>query len=309
MALTIGQAITISYPAVIAEKKLPENQWEESAFLREMKKLGALVTMSFGPTLELPLDYTRNPTAGVISDYGATSLAKTDFMTSASFVPAEIVINVNWSKRDEATNPTENQKIDFAAARLKNAMKTHDDLIEQIFFSTTTNGFLGLKTHITAAGTGSDGGIDGGTYAFWRSQQATYLDDTNIESTFTYVNNACAKGSGSSLEPSWMTSGATPHAIFEGTQQAMQRWVDTQNFKAGAKTLGFKNARYTFSPFGDDNVYFGNADSFQLRVSKEYWMEKGAIQEIQGRSGFTMSITSFAQTVTGNRSRLGVAHL
>lgn len=308
MALSIAQMIAVSYPAVIAERKLPANQWEESSFLRELKKQGAIEVKSLGPTVEAPLDYQRNPGAQVIGDYGLTSTAKTEFITSASYTPAEVVIPVNWSKRDEALNPTENQKIDFAAARIENAMTSHDDLMEQIFFATTTNGFLGWGTHVTTAGTGSDGGIDGGSYAFWRSQQSTYVDDTDIEVAFTYVNNACEKGSGSKLQPTGMVSGSTPHSIYEGVLQAQQRWVDSQDLKGGAKTLAFKNCRYIFSPYGGDNVFFWNPKSFKLVVSKEFWMEKGEIRELQGVSGYTMSVSSFAQTVTNNRSRLGVAH-
>jgi len=192
---------------------------------------------------------------------------------------------------------------------LENGINSHDDLIEQYIFATSTNGFLGLDTHIVDAGTGSDGGIDSSLNTWWRNQQATYVDDTDIESAFTTVWNACAKGSGSNLLPTLMVSDGATQALFEGTQQANQRYIDTQELKAGFKILGFKTARYVFSQYGDTDVNFLNAKNFNLVASKEYFRDRGETQEIQNANGFVTKIYSALQTVTNNRSRLGVAHV
>src|SRR6185312_3512578 len=118
-----------------------------------------------------------------------------------------------WSKKDEVRNPSENQKIALVAQLLENGIDSHDDLLEQALFATSTNGLLGLPTHIATAGTGSDGGIDAGTYTFWRNQQSTYVDDTDIESAFTKTWNAAAKGSGSKLMPTLMVSDSATQAL------------------------------------------------------------------------------------------------
>ena len=236
-------------------------------------------------------------------------MSKTEVLTSASFDIAEISVPIVWSKKDEVQNPSENQKISLATTRMSNGIDSHDDLIEQYIFATSTNGFLGLDTHIVDAGTGSDGGIDSSTNTWWRNQQATYVDDTDIESAFTTVWNACAKGSGATLLPTLMVSDGSTQALFEGTQQANQRYVDTQELKAGFKILGFKTARYVFSQYADTDVNFLNPKSFQLVASKEYFRDRGETQEIPNANGFVTKIYSALQTVTDNRSRLGVAHV
>src|SRR3990167_5029599 len=310
MALTIGQAVAASYPAVLAEKRKAANQWHESSFMRELERQGAVVRKSLGPTIEAPLDYQRNPGAAFLAtELQPTSMTKTDVIGTASYDVAECSVPVVWSKKDEVQNPADNQKIDFVAALLSNAINSHDGLIEQYIFATSTSGFLGLLTHVVDAGTGSDGGIDSATDTFWQNQSAQYVDDTDIESAFTTVWNDCAKGSGSSMVPTLMVSDGATQALFEGTQQANQRYVDTQELKAGFKILGFKTARYVFSQFADTDVNFLNPKNFKLVVSKEYFRDRGDTQEIQNANGFVTKIYSALQTVTDNRSRLGVAYV
>lgn len=310
MALTISQIVAVSYPAVLAEMRKPANQWAESAFLRELERQGGLIKKSLGATIEAPLDYQRNPNAQFLaSDMQATSLSKTEVLTSASYSIAELSAPIVWSKKDEVQNPSENQKIALVKGLLENGIESHDDLIEQYIFQTSTNGFLGLLTHCPTNGQGSDGGIDATVNAFWRSQQATYVDDTDIEAAFTTVWNACAKGSGAKLVPTLMVSDGPTQALFEGTQQANQRYVDSQELKAGFKILGFKTSRYVFSQYGSASVFFLNSKNFQLVGSKEYFRDRGDTQEIPNANGFVTKIYSALQTVTNNRSRIGCAHL
>jgi hypothetical protein len=311
MALSVSQIIAVSYNAVLAEARKAANQWAEAAFLREAERQGMVIRKALGPQIEAPLDYQRNPGATFL----ATSLqqvsgAETEIVTAAVYEVAEISVPVTWTKKTEATNSSEKQKIDLSKQLLLNGFDSHDDLIEQAVFATSTNGFLGFGTLIPDSGQSSAGGIDSTSETMWRSQNATYVDDTDVESAFTSVWNASAKGSGSALQPTMMVSDSTTQALFEGTQQAQQRWVDTQDLKAGFKTLAFKTARYVFSKNGTTDVFFLNPKNYQIVVSSSMYREKGETQELvqQGQNGYRFLIYSALQAVTNNRSRLGVAH-
>lgn len=309
MALTIGQIAAISYPAVLADNRRAANQWAESAFLRELERQGAIMRRSLGSSIEAPLDYRRNPgTAFLSSPLQPTSLNETEIVTAANYEIAEISVPMTWSKKTEVQNPTENQKIAFVKQMIENGINSHDDAVEEALFATSTNGFLGLATHCPTNGLGSDGGIDSSVEAWWRPVSVTYVDDTDIESAFTTGWNTAAKGSGSKLQPTLMVSDAATQALFEGTQQANQRYVDSEELKAGFKILAFKTARYVFSQYGDTNVYGLNPKNFQVIVSKEYFRDRGETQEIQNANGFTSKLYSAMQSVTNNRSRLFVAH-
>jgi hypothetical protein len=105
-----------------------------------------------------------------------------------------------------------------------------------------------------------------------------------------------------------MVSDASTQALFEGTQQALQRY-ESQDLKAGFKALMFKTSLYCFSQYASTSVYFGNQKSFMLVVSKEYFRQREDVMPLQNANGYEMKIYSALQTVTGNRSRLGVAHV
>jgi hypothetical protein len=279
--------------------------------MRALEAGGFIKRVSLGATIEAPLDYQRNPgTVIQATELQPLSLTKTEVVTAASYAIAEVAVPVTWSMKDEATNPSENQKIALVAQLVENGIESHDDILEKNLFLTTTNGFIGLETVIPFVNTaGSLGGIDPATNTFWRNQTNTYVDDTDIESAFTTTWNQSAKGSGAKLMPTLMVSDAATQSLFEGTQQANQRWENTQDLKAGFKTLMFKTAKYVFSQYAGNNgaVYFLNNRNFNLVVSKENFRDKGETQKIPNASGYTFEIYSALQTVSNNRSRLGIA--
>ncbi len=284
----------------------------EAAFLREAERQGMIVRKALGAQIEAPLDYQRNPGAAFLTtSLQQLSGSETEVVSDAVYDIAELGVPVTWTKKAEATNPSENQKVALTKALLVNGFDSHDDLIETAVFATSTAGFLGLLTHVPDNGQSSDGGLDSTTETMWRSQNATYVDDTDIESAFTSVWNACAKGTGSAVQPTMMVSDAATQALFEGTQQAQQRYVDSQDLKAGFKTIAFKTARYVFSKNGGTRVYFLNPKSYQIVVSSNFYRDKGETQELvqQGQNGYRFLIYSALQAVTANRSRLGVAHV
>lgn len=310
MALTIGQIAAVSYPAVLNEMRKPDNQWAESALLREMERQDMIVKKDFGASLQEVLDYRRNPGAGFLAyDMAPTALTKTEVLTAADYAIGEISVPVVWSKKDEVQNPTQSQKVDLVQSLLTNGINSHDDLIEEaLFAAAATNGFLSLNVLVPTTGQGTVGGIDASVEVFWRNQANTYLaDGSDIDAAFTRVYNLASKGSGSAIVPTLMASGSATHALFEASQTPMQRYIDTQDIKAGAKTLGFKTCRYIFSLYGGTKVYFLGPKAFGLRVSRQYFRDKGETQEIDNANGFSFKIYSALQSVTMNKSRLAVS--
>lgn len=310
MALSIEQMAAVSYPAVLAEMRKAANQWAENAALRVAEKHGVIQRISLGPTIEAPLDYRANPDTAVLAgDQDEASLVKTEVFTAASYAVAQISVPVVWTKGDDAKNPTENQKIAFVKGLLENGINSHDDLIEQLIFTSSTAGgdeFNGLNSLVAVNGTGTVGGIDASVETWWKNYSDTYLDATDIEATFTTAYNKCAKGTGSSLVPKFMLSGVTPHVTYEAGLQTLQRFGDSSEADAGFKVLKFKNADYVFSQYGGTKVYFLNPKNYNIVVSKQYFRDKGNTVEIPAQNAFVFKIYSALQAVVNNRSRLAV---
>lgn len=310
MALSIEQIAAVSYPAVLAEMRKAANQWAENAALREMERQGVIDRIDLGPTIEAPLDYRPNPDSAVLaSDQDEASLVKTEVVTSASYNVAQISIPVVWTKGDDAKNPSSNQKISFVKQILENGINSHDDLIEQCIFTTSTAGgdeLNGLDNLVSTAGTGVVGGIDSSVETWWKNYADTYTDASDIEATFTTAFNKAAKGSGATLQPKFMISGVTPHVMYESGLQTLQRFTDTDEANAGFKVLAFKTARFVFSQYGGTKVYFLNPKNYNIVCSKQYFRDKGNTVEIPNQNAFVFKVYSALQAVVNNRSRLAV---
>ena len=312
MALTIEQITAVSYPAVLAEMR-NTNQWAENAALKELERQGAIQRVSLGENIEVPLDYRPNPdTAVLASDQDEAALTKTEVVTSAVFDIAQISVPVTWTKGDEAKNPSETQKISLTKQLLENGINSHDDLIEQLIFTSSTSGGVevnGLADLVPTSGQGVVGGISAVTETFWRNYADTYTDASDIEAAMTTAFNECMKGSGATLSPKLLLAGSDPHALYESQLQSLQRFMDSNEADGGFKTLAFKTARFIFSQYGGDKIYFLNPKNYNIVVSKQYFRDKGNTQEINAQNAFRFFIYSALQVIVNNKSRLAVLNI
>ena len=266
--------------------------------------------VSLGENIEVPLDYRSNPdTAVLVADQDTAALVNTEVITSAVFDIAQLNVPVTWTKAEEAKNPTDTQKVALTRAKLENGINSHDDLLEQRIFTSSTAGGIeinGLNSLVANAGTGTVGGVDSSTETWWQNQTDTFADGSDIEAGMTEMFNLCAKGSGAVLAPKCLISGSATHALFESQLQALTRYTDTQEANHGFKVLAFKDARYIFSHRGGTSIYFLNPKNYQMIVSKQYFRDKGDTAQVQGQNAFYFLIYSAMQFVVTNRTRLGV---
>lgn len=308
MALTnsISQIVASSFNAVVAAGRKPTNQWKSTALFDAFESQGFVDRIAGGPQIEVPLDYRRNPgTSFLAADLDPIAMGKTEVVGEAVYDKAILQVPVIWSYVDDASNPEENQKIDFVKALMANSLDSHDDIIEQALFGTTTTGFLGLQTLIADNGQGTVGGLNSATDTFWRNIAATFaLAGTDMIAKLTLAYLSAAKGTGG-LEPSLLVSDATTQATFEATQQIFQRY-EGQDFKVGAKTLAFKNAKYIYSQYGTARVYMLNPKVFKLVVYKNAFRQKGKEQEINNALGLRVFMWSVCQAIVTARSRVAV---
>ncbi len=305
----IAQILASSYPKVLTEARKPFDQWSENAALKLLDKYGFVSKESLGSTIDVVLDHEATSLARIQSSAmeAFTITAESDVIGGATYAVAEVSAAAIWSKLTEAKNSTDAQKVDLAKALIMNALNSHDDKVEEALFASSTNGLLGLLGLVADDGEGTVGGIVSGTDTMWRNQVGTPYesDGSNLETIMTTVWNACMKGTGGK-SPNLLLSGSEAHALFEGTQQGNQRWVDTQDWKVAAKALWFKSAPYGFSPYGDDHIYFLQKDSFRQVISKQFNRKEDPPQILDAYNATIMKIYTALQHVVTNRSRLGV---
>lgn len=309
----ISNIIAATYNAVLTKSRTAENQWAENSVMRFIEKMGGLERRSLGPNIEETLDWQMNQEAGFTSnDMAQFDLSqKTEFLTAARYDVAELTAPIKWSKKDEVQNPSENQKVDYVKGAIKNALTTHDALIEQGLATTSTNGFLGFRSFMDDSGTPNVGGINASSELPWRNQALTgssgyAADGSDIDAKMTTIWNSIIKGTGSPYTPKLVISGATPHALVESGMQAQQRYEDTSEANRGFKALTVKDARYIFSQYFGTRIFFWNPEVLRIVVSKEYFRDKSETIPMADRNAFIVQIYSALQLVGKNNSRCGV---
>jgi hypothetical protein len=313
MAISVSQLLSASYPAVIGSK--PTNQWSESAFLHNAEKQGMIKRVPGGTQIEHILDYQENPDADFLAtDFTAVGMDKTEVLTSAIYTIATLSIPVKWSKGDEAKNSETNQKVALVKSLLENADTTHDEVIERtLFAAAVTDGFNPIPVLLPILGQGNIGGIDSAVETWWRNPVGTYnANFSDIEAIMTAADNSASKGSGSSSAPTLLVGSSDAHAGFEGTLQALQRYVNTDEAKAGFKTLQFRGKPFVFSQYAPttfDQVFGLSSKAFELVVFKNAYKMKGDVLEIPNVNGYVMKIFSALQATLKAKSRcFTIAH-
>lgn len=310
MALSISQIATAAFPAVIDEAKRAHNNWFAAPALKTLEKMGFVERLPLGENIEIPIDYRSNPdTAVLAADQDTAALVKTEILTAAAYDIAQMNVPVTWTKGDDAKTPSENAKVVFVRSLIENALSSHDDLLEQRIFTSSSVGGVeinGLADLVKSDGTGSPGGINSAVETWWANQYDTFVDGSDMEAAMTELFDNCAKGSGETRMPTVLVSGSASHALYESQLQSMQRFVGVDEADSGFKTLAFKGAKYIFSHRGGTSVYFLNPKGYRLVVSSSYFRDKGETQQVNGQNAFYFLLYSALQFCVTDRWRLGV---
>lgn len=314
MALTIGQIAAASFPKVLADNKKGYDQWSDNSGLQELEKQGGIHKEALGENIEVALDYRSNPdTAVMASDQDESTLLNTEMLTAAVYDIAQARTGVVWTMAEEVKNASEAQKVNLVKQKLENAITSHDNLFESMIFTTSTAGGVewnGLDTLIPTSGQGSPGGVPATTEAFWRNYADIYTDASDIEAALQTAWSEVLRGSNSTFAPSILLSGNTPWNLFASNVQGKQMvMMDTNDAKAGIKTIAFNNARWTFSQYGGNNIYMFNPKNTYLTVSKNAFRKQLPTQPVPGQTAWYFFIYSAGQFLTTNKSRTAVLSL
>lgn len=306
---SVGQDYAVSFEKVMNEKKDAVNQWASNPAMDFLQKQGAIKRESLGRKITVTLDAQPNPGAAVQEfDTDSVDTDKTLVFVEAQYEIGEVVVPASWTKKQEATNSQPAQKVKLVSGLIKNQLKSHDNLWEQLLFANAaTFGIESLKTSITANGEGEIGTIDAAIDTYWMNQFDDH-DNANsqvIEAAVTRCFLDVEKGSGDPLKPTLIISDSTTLGVFHGVVHPFQRFINTEEAKAGFKAVSFMGAQWIHSQYADSNIFLLNPDAIYLTVASNYWKQKGAVIEHTDKQGYISKMTSFGALVTANRSRLG----
>lgn len=241
-------------------KKLADNVTKNNALLRRLDERGNQRKISGGSIILEELTFAENANAGWYSGYDLLPVAAQDVISSAQYDLKQAACPVVWSGLDELRNSGKEQMIDLLEGRIKVSESTMMNLLAAGVYSdgTAAGGkqIIGLQAAVPVSGlTGVYGGIDRGTWQFWRPASSTAgaaVDKTNIQAAFNAKWASLVRGAD---RPDLIVVDNYMWGEYVASLQAQQRFTDP-----GVGNLGFPSLKYMDS----DIVLDGGIGGFAI---------------------------------------------
>ena len=299
-------------------KEIKDNVSKNNALLKRLTTKGTRKEDG-GLTIVQPLDYAANGTYQRYSGYDVLNIGASDVISAAEFQWRQIAINVVASGLELRTNSGDSRIINLVKARMKNAIRTFKNNFSADVYSdgTLPNQIGGLQALVSDAGTGTVGGIDSSTWAFWRNvvqSAAAPLQGggaitpsaTTIESLMLPMWLALVRGDDS---PGLIVSDNNYFTFYEQSQTSIKRYTNDTKADGGFVSLKYKNADVIFdggSGIPSNHMYFLNDDYLDLVVHKDADLAIMDEMKPYNQDAAVIPILWMGNMVCSNRSLQGV---
>lgn len=243
-----------------------DNVTDNNAILAKMSQRGPFKPWRGGWTILQEIAFQDNTTAMYYSGGEVINIAPADVISAAQYDPKQAVVAVTITGLEMLQNTGEEQIIDLFDARIEVAENSLKNLISTGMYSdgTGTGGkqITGLAAQVvTAPGTGIVGGINRGTWGFWRNQTFDFssalsasASASNIQTGFNTLYARCSRGADT---PDLILVDNTFWGFWMASLQTIQRI--TSDGPLGK--LGFVTSKYMNADVVLDGGIGGNAPS------------------------------------------------
>lgn len=302
-------------------RQFNDNVSKNNAFYREVADKGQVELEDGGLSIVEPLDYAHNATYQRYSGYDPLNVNASEVLSSAEYQWRQIAIHVTASGLELRSNMGDSRIIALAKARIKNAIRTFRNNFSFDLYSdgTAPNQINGLQALVADAGTGTVGGIDSGTWAFWQNKVQSAANPIQGGGAVTVSSSTIETGIMLPLymaltrgddQPDLIVSSNDWFAFFEASQVSLKRYVDEQSAKAGFLTLMYKRAKVIFdggSGIPAAHMYFLNTDYYKVRVHRDANLSTLDEAKPLNQDASVIPIIWMGNVTLANRSLQGVA--
>jgi hypothetical protein len=252
-------------------KEFADNVANSNAVTALLKQGDRIRTVDGGKQISAPLTYAEETFAW----YTGTDLlsrAVKETISEADYAPANAVASVTLSGPDLAKNRGKERILNLLEGKLDNAQTTMSNNITKAVYSdgTLAKSFAGLKAFITDNGTGIVGGIDSGTWGFWKNQFQSIARATGLQypALKAGMNALWMKLIRGTEKPDLVLADAEIYSTYESGLQENQRYADAKLGALGFETLKYKTAAIVFDGAATGLVggYMVNTKYMKLEV-------------------------------------------
>lgn len=230
-------------------KQFADNVANSNAVTALLKQGDRLRTVDGGKQISTPLTYAEETFAW----YTGTDLlsrALKETISEADYAPANAVASVTLDGPTLAKNRGKERILNLLEGKMDNAQVTMNNNITKAVYSdgTVAKSFAGLKAFVTDNGTGIVGGIDAGTWAFWKNQFQSIARATGLQypALKAGMNALWMKLIRGTEKPDLVLADAEIYSTYESGLQENQRYADAKLGALGFETLKYKTAAIVF---------------------------------------------------------------
>ena len=230
---------------------IADNVTKNNALLSRLKQRGNVKKFSGGNVIMQELSFAENGNAGWYSGYETLPVAAQDVISAAQYDIKQCAVPVTVSGLEQLQNAGKEQIIDLLEGRISVAESTMANMISQGLYSDGTGSggkeITGLKAQVSVApATGTVGGIDRATWAFWRNQTFDAITDGGSATTAAniqqYMNTLWAKMVRGTDRPDLIVMDNAYWGFYMASLQAIQRFSSSADANLGFVSVKFMDA-------------------------------------------------------------------
>lgn len=297
-------------------KEIADNISNRNALYKYIVKQGNYRKDDGGLTIVTPLDYAENSTYQRYSDWDTLNIQASDVISAAEYQWRQIALNVVSSGRELRINSGQSKITDLAKAKMKNALRTFANNFSSDMYSdgTATNQINGLQALVADAGTGTVGGINSSTYAFWQNNFFNCTTESVTASATTIENSMLLPAwlevdRGPADQPDLIVMDSTYYQYFENSQTSIKRYMKEDSASAGFVTLKYKNADVLYdggSGIPTTHAYLLNTQYLGLCVHRDADLEVMDEQRPINQDGVVVPLIWMGNMTCSNRNQQSV---
>lgn len=269
------------------KKEVSDNVSNHNALYRFLIKKGKKRMEDGGLSIVENLDYAENSTYTRYSGYDPLNVGASEVLTAAEFAWRNVAAYVTANGNEIRGNKGESRIVNLVQSRLKNMQRSMANGLSTDFYSlgSLTNQIGGIQLLVADAGTGSVGGINSTTYAFWQNtvqSAASPLQGggaitpsaTTIESLMLPLWLRLTRGAD---HPDVIVASEDYYTFYEQSQTSLKRYAPDDDGKGGMVGLKYKQATVfhdtSASGIPSAHMYFLNTNYLTVVVHEDADME------------------------------------
>lgn len=263
--------------------ELADNVSANNALLARLTRRGNMKLVDGGRSLVRELEYAENSTFQRYSGYETLDVSPSDVFTAAEYDWKQYAVTVSMSGLEEIQNSGAERIIDLLESRIQNAYRTmRNNVSADIYSDGTASGgkqIGGLQLLVADDPTsGVVGGINRGTWTFWRNQRwrsssdggVTSINESNIQRLMNDLYIRCSRGND---KPDLIVADNAMYSYYLNSLQAIQRITSPDSANLGFNSLKFLGADVVLDGgYGGDapteHMYFLNTNYIKFETHR-----------------------------------------